>query len=131
MVHSDWESQPPYIAIKPVPEKTQPLAPEAVASVKVKGPRQADIALKAIVNSEDDLVVPDPAITSYPVLKPLNQTVHTMYGGAYVAATLNLYSFLSGKLPGFSASASVAIFKADGDRFGGGTEVDEDEIFAD
>jgi hypothetical protein len=54
-----------------------------------------------------------------------------MYGGCYVAATLNLYAFISGKLPGFSASASVAVFKADGDRFGGGTAVDEDEIFLD
>ena len=54
-----------------------------------------------------------------------------MYPGCFVAATLNLYGFLSGKKPGFSASASTAIFKADGDRFGGGVDFDEDEIFLD
>jgi len=54
-----------------------------------------------------------------------------MYGGCYVAATLNLFSFVSGKAPGFSAAASVAVFKADGDRFGGGVAIDEDEMFMD
>ena len=127
----DFDAQPPYISIKPVPEKTAELAPEAVASIKVNGNRGADIEQKAIVNSEDELVVPDPDVLSYPIIRPINQTVHSMYGGCYVAATLNLYAFISGKLPGFSASASVAVFKADGDRFGGGTSVDEDEIFAD
>lgn len=127
----DWEAQPPYIPIKVVPEKTADLAPEAVANVKVTGNKGVDVELKAIVNSEDELLVPDPDQLTYPVIKPIGQTVHQMYGGAYVAATLNLYAFISGKLPGFSASASVAVFKADGDRFGGGTTVDEDEIFLD
>jgi len=128
---SDWDSQPPYIPVKPVPEKTVDLAPEAVASIKISGVRGQDIELKAIVNTEDELLVPDPDLLQYPVIKPIGQTVHQMYGGCYVAATLNLYAFISGKLPGFSASASVAVFKADGDRFGGGVSVDEDEIFAD
>jgi Enterobacter phage Enc34, ssDNA-binding protein len=128
---SDWDSQPPYVPIKPVNEKTATLAPEAVASVKVMGNRGTDIELKAIVNNEDELLVPDPDLLQYPVIKPIGQTVHQMYGGCYVAATLNLYAFISGKLPGFSASASVAVFKADGERFGGGVSVDEDEIFAD
>ena len=127
----DWEAQPPYIPIKPVPEKTADLAPEAVANIKVVGNKGVDLELKAIVNSEDELLVPDPDLLSYPVIKPIGQTVHTMYGGCYVAATLNLYAFISGKLPGFSASAGVAVFKADGDRFGGGVAVDEDEIFLD
>lgn len=127
----DWESQPPYIPIKAVGEKTAALAPEAVASIKVTGNKGVDIELKAIVNSEDELLVPDPDLLSYPVIKPIGQTVHQMYGGCYVAATLNLYAFISGKLPGFSASAGTAVFKADGDRFGGGTAVDEDEIFLD
>ena len=127
----DFEAQPPYIAIKAVPEKTRDLAPEAVASVKVTGNKGVDMELKAIVNTEDELLVPDPDQLTFPVIKPIQQTVHQMYGGCYVAATLNLYAFISGKLPGFSASASVAVFKADGERFGGGTSVDEDEIFAD
>jgi hypothetical protein len=128
---ADWEAQPPYIPIKPVADKTAALAPEAVASVKVTGNKGVDVELKAIVNGEDELLVPDPDQLTWPVIKPIGQTVHQMYGGCYVAATLNLYAFISGKLPGFSASASVAVFKADGDRFGGGQAVDEDEIFLD
>lgn len=127
----DWESQPPYIPIKVIAEKTAVLAPECVANIKVVGNKGTDIELKAIVNDESELLVPDPDLLKFPVIKPIGQTVHSMYGGCYVAATLNLYSFISGKLPGFSASASVAVFKADGERFGGGTSVDEDEIFLD
>lgn len=126
-----WDEQPPYIPIKPVPDKTAELAPEAVASIKVSGNRGVDIDLQAIVTSEDELKVPDPDIIKFPLVLPINKTVHSMYGGCYVAATLNLYAFISGKLPGFSASASAAVFKADGDRFGGGIAVDEDEIFLD
>ena len=127
----DFEAQPPYIPIKVVGDKTAALAPEAVANIKITGNKGVDIELKAIVNSEDELVVPDPDQLTFPVIKPIGQTVHQMYGGCYVAATLNLYAFISGKLPGFSASAGVAVFKADGDRFGGGVSVDEDEIFLD
>lgn len=127
----DWEAQPPYIPIKVVGEKTADLAPEAVANIKVTGNKGVDIDLKAIVNSEDELLVPDPDLLTFPVIKPIGQTVHEMYGGCYVAATLNLYAFISGKLPGFSASAGTAVFKADGDRFGGGSTIDEDEIFLD
>lgn len=127
----DFSAQPPYISIKAVPDKTAALAPEAVASIKIGGNKGVDIECKAIVNSEDELLVPDPDQLSWPVIRPIGQTVHSMYGGCYVAATLNLYAFISGSLPGFSASASVAVFKADGDRFGGGASVDEEEIFAD
>lgn len=116
---------------KPVHEKTAPLAPETVATVKVIGNKGVDMDVKAIVNADDELAVPDPDILKFPVIKPIGQTVHSLYPGCYVAVTLNLYAYHNGKLPGFSAGASVAIFKADGDRFGGGVTVDEDEIFAD
>lgn len=129
----DWADQPPYVPIKPVGDKTAELAPEAVASIKIGGNKGTDLEQKAIVNSEDEWL--DPAkhtdVLAYPVIAPISQTVHSMYGGCYVAATINLYAFVSGNLPGFSAGASVAVFKADGDRFGGGVSVDEDEIFAD
>jgi hypothetical protein len=117
--------------IKNVHEKTAELAPEAVATVKVLGNKGTDIELKAIVNEEAELAVPDPDLLQFPVLKPLSATVHSMYPGCYVAVTLNLYAYHNGKLPGFSAGAGVAVFKADGDRFGGGSTVDEDEIFMD
>lgn len=128
---ADWETQPPYLCIKAVAEKTAKLAPEAVASIKIVGNKGIDIEEKAIVNTEDELLVPDPDLLVFPVIKPIGQTVHQMYGGCYVAATLNLYAFVSGKLPGFSGSSSVAVFKADGERFGGGVAVDESEIFMD
>lgn len=127
----DWEAQPPYIPIKPVNEKTAVLAPECVANVKIVGNKGIDIEQKAIVNGEDELLVPEPDLLTFPVIRPIHRTVHQLYGGCYAAATLNLYAFISGKLPGFSASASVCVFKADGDRFGGGPSIDEDEIFAD
>ncbi len=118
--------------LKEVHAKTAELAPEAVATVKVVGNKGVDIELKAIVNDEDELSVPDPDQIKYPVIKPIHQTVHSMYPGAYVAVTLNLYAYHNDpKRPGFGAGASTAVFKADGDRFGGGTTVDEEEIFAD
>lgn len=131
VLDSDFTEQPPYIPLKPVPEKTKALAPEGLAMLKVKGPRGADIKLAAIVHDEDELRVPDPALIAFPVVRPQHTTVHELYPGAQVAATLNLYAFLSGKVPGFSASASTAIFKADAERFGGGVDVDVDDLFLD
>ncbi len=116
---------------KAVHEKSAELAPECVATVKVLGNAGTDIELKAIVNDEDELAVNDGDIVSFPVILPIDRTVHSMYPGCYVAVTLNLYAYHNGKLPGFSAGGSVAVFKADADRFGGGVSVDEDEIFAD
>lgn len=116
---------------KPIHEKTAPLAPECVSAIKVIGNKGVNMELKAIVNGEDELSVPDPDLLSFPVIRPINQTVHSMYPGCYVAVTLNLYAYHNGKNPGFSAGGTVPIFKADGDRFGGGVTVDEDEIFAD
>lgn len=127
----DWDSQPPYIPIKPVGDKTLELAPEALASVKIVGNKGTDIIQQAIVQDESELAVPDPDRVDYPVIMPVGQTVHTLYGGCYAAATLNLYAYISGKAPGMSAAAGVCVFKADGDRFGGGVTVDEDEMFLD
>lgn len=127
----DWENQPPYISIKPVPEKTQELAPEALASLKVIGQKATDMEQKAIVRDESELAVPDPDRVDYPVILPIGQTTHSLYGGCNAVATLNLFAFVSGKQPGFSASASVCVFHSDNDRFGGGIAVDEDEMFLD
>lgn len=116
---------------KVVGDKTLDLAPEGVMSVKCIGGKGTDIQLKAIVNSEAELSVPDPDILSFPVIKPIGATVHEMYAGANVAATLNLYAYFNGKHPGFSAGVSTAVFRSDNDRFGGSVGVDEDEIFLD
>lgn len=116
---------------KPIHEKTAPLAPECVSAIKVIGNKGVDMEIKAIVNGDDELSIPEPDLITFPAIRPINKTVHTMYPGCYVAVTLNLYAYRNGKNPGFSAGGTVPIFKADGDRFGGGVSVDEDEIFAD
>jgi hypothetical protein len=116
---------------KPLSDKSAELAPECVAAVKVIGPKGGDFELKAIVNNESELAVPDPDILTFPVIMPVNRTVHQFYPGCNVAVTLSLYAYHNGKLPGFSAGGNVAVFKGDNDRFGGGTSIDVDEIFLD
>ncbi len=127
----DLENQTLNTPAKPVHEKSQALAPDAVATIKAIGPKGGDIDLKAIVNGEHELAVPDPDQLTWPAVKPIGMTVHSMYPGCYVVATLSLYGYHNGKHPGFSAGVSTAVFKMDGERFGGGTAVDEDAIFLD
>lgn len=116
---------------KPVHEKTAELAPEAVAAIKVIGNKGVDIEQKAVVQDESELLANDGEVLNFPTILPIGLTVHSMYPGAYVAVTVNLYAYHNGKLPGFSAGASVAVFKADAERFGGGKAVDEEAIFLD
>lgn len=128
----DWADQPPFLPIKVVGEKTAELVPEAVASIKVTGPKGADIDLKATIQHEGQLLVPDPDILTYPVTRPIEQTVFQPYAGAYFAATLNLFAFIqSNSIYGISAGANVAFYVGDleGERLGGGMDVNEDEIF--
>lgn len=127
----DLENQTFNTPAKPVHPKTAELAPDAVATIKAIGPKGGDIDQKAIVHGEHELSVPDPDQLTWPAVKPINVSVHSMYPGCYVAATLNLYAYHNGKHPGFSAGATTAVFKMDGDRFGGTVAVDEDSIFMD
>lgn len=117
--------------VKPVNEDTALLVPDAVAALKCIGAKGVDIELKAIVNSEDELSVPDADLLAFPVVKPLHVTVHQIYPGAVCATTINLYAYHNGKHPGFSAGATTLVFKTDGERLGGGGGIDMDEIFAD
>ena len=130
-INKDDFSGPYNTPFKALSEKSAELAPECVVAVKCIGPAGGNIELKAIVNDEAELNIPDPDILQYPVLRGLDETTHEMYPGCYVAATVNLYAYHNGKLPGFSAGVSVAVFKTDADRFGGGVSVDESEIFMD
>lgn len=130
-IKNEMDDQTYNTPIKAINEKTLALAPECMAAVKCIGNAGTDITLKAIVRNEDELAVPDPDIMKFPVVLPLNQTVHTMYPGAYVAVTINLYAYHNGKNPGFSAGVSTAVFRQDADRFGGGVDVDVDEMFMD
>lgn len=130
-VQGDLTEQTLNTPLKPVHAKSQALAPEARATLKVLGSKGVDMDLKAIVNAEEELLVPDPDILAYPTIRPLGMTVHQMYPGCIVGTTLNLYSYYNGKNPGFSASASVAVFKANAERFGGGVDLDVNAIFLD
>lgn len=117
--------------IKLVSDKTALLAPEAVAAVKVIGPKGGDFTLKAIVKDESELAVPDPDLLSFPTIVPINSSVHQFYPGAMVAVTAQPYAYHNGKLAGFSLGADTLVFRADADRFGGGVSIDTDEIFMD
>jgi len=128
---NDLDNQTFNTPAKSVHEKSQALAPEAVATIKVIGPKGGDIDLKAIVNSEAELSVPDPDQLTWPAVKPIGMSVHQMYPGCYVAVTLNLYAYHNGRNPGFSAGGTTAVFKMDGERFGGTVAVDEEDIFLD
>ncbi|QIN93898.1 ssDNA binding protein [Microbacterium phage Hannabella] len=129
----DWDGSP-FLPMKPVSEKNLESAPESVASVKITGPKGADITLKARVEDESQLVIPDPDILSWPTIVSLDKSVFSMYAGAYVAATLNLFAFESSStINGISAGANTAVYlgNLEGARFGGGVDVDEDDIFMD
>lgn len=128
---TDLDNQTFNTPAKSVSEKSQALAPDAVATIKAIGPKGGDIDQKAIVQNESELSVPDPDQLTWPAVKPIGATVHSMYAGCYVAATLSLYAYHNGRNPGFSAGVTTAVFKMDGERFGGSVAVDEDAIFLD
>ena len=130
LTSGDWENQPPYIPIKPVPAKTQPLAPEAVAMFKINGQKGVDIEQKAVVKDASELAIEDPTRVKYPVILPIDETVHAMQSGFVVATTVNLYAYLSGKVPGITAQAKAVVFKEKAAQFGGGVELDDEAIFA-
>jgi hypothetical protein len=133
IAQEDWDGSP-FLPMKPVSEKNAEAAPEAAASVKVTGPKGADITLKARVEDESQLVIPDPDVLTWPTIVALDKSVFQPYAGAYFAATLNLFAFESSStINGISAGANTAVYlgNLEGARFGGGVDVDEDDIFMD
>ena len=134
----DWTDQPPYIPIKQLSEKTQELAPEAVAYVRVFGRTGQDVTLKAIVRDVEDLAQTEEELEllgkdagKFPRIVPIEESSFEMYPGAEVTATLNMYAYTKPN-PGFSASSGTLVFREDAERFGGGGDViDEDEMFMD
>lgn len=130
----DWSDQPPFFPLKAITEKNQEAAPECVASLKVSGRKGADLELQATIFSEDQLLVPDPDILSYPIRVPIAKSVFTPFAGAYYASTLNLFAFFNSNANfGIGAGAQMAFHMGnlEGERFGGGVAVDEDAIFED
>ena len=134
MEDGDYEAVAPHLPMKEMSEKNKESAPECVVGVKITGNKGRDITLKARVDSEDQLAIPDADLLQFPVLKNLSETVFEMYPGAYVGATLNLFAFFSSaSVNGISAGASTAVYlgNLEGERFGGGDTVDEDALFMD
>jgi len=130
----EWEDTPPTLLVKTVSDKNLESAPESVASIKITGVKGGDVTLMASVFNEQQLAVPDGSVLTFPVVKPINETVFQMYPGAYVGATLNLYAFaVSNSVNGISGAANTAVYlgNLEGERFGGGGGIDEDEIFMD
>lgn len=129
----DWENEGIFGLINPVHEKTKALAPEGVASVKANGFKGRDLEQKAIVRSEDELVnnVDEILIPSRGLILPVDDTKHELYPGSVVSAQLNLYPFVSGKQAGITASTATVIKVGEAERFGGGGELNEDDIFMD
>ena len=128
----NWDNAPPHLPVKKVYEKTLVVAPWAVATLKVTGTKGRDLELLARVNDEDELKVPDPKLLSFPVLQPIEKTVHDLYPGAWAYATLNLSGWtVSSSNYGISAYANTVVFLEDRDRLAGGAGLDEEDVFMD
>lgn len=131
-VAENWENTPPYLPVKKVYVKTLDVAPWAVATLKITGTKGRDFEQLARVNNEDELKVPDPKLLSFPVLQPIDKTVHDLYPGSWAYATLNLSGyFVSTGNYGISAYANTVVFLEDRDRLAGGGGLDEEDVFMD
>lgn len=128
---ADWAEQPPFLPIKAIPVKSSELVPEAVAMLKVTGRAGQDIHQKAVVTGIDDLTHGTSQPVSYPAVMPIKNTVFSLYSGCRAAATLNLYAYVATGSPGISAQATTIVFKGDDTPFGGGVDIDEEELFLD
>lgn len=129
---SNWDNVPPYVPVKPVYSKTLEVITWPVGTLRAGGPKGKDIEQLARVNSEDELKVPDPDLLSYPVLRPIGQTVHELYPGSWAYTTLNLGGYFQSKGNyGISAYANTLVFLEDRDRLGGGASLDTDDVFMD
>lgn len=130
---ADWETDSVFGLLSAVPEKSAELAPEAVVNLKVNGTKGRDLEQKAVVKDEEQLKNPtgDLVIPPRGLILPVADTNLELYPGSICAATINLFAFV-GAQPGVTASAGAVVFVQDADRFGGGgTTIDEDDIFMD
>lgn len=113
-------------------EKTLELMPDCAASIKLIGSKGVDFKVDAIVKDEAGLKVPDPDRIKYPVIVPIEQSVHQLYNGCWVIAKgLTFYRYFNGgpKKPGFSAGCGSLVFSRDDTPFAGGPAVDDDAVF--
>lgn len=128
----DWETEGVFGFIKSVPEKTQELAPEAVANIKVNGFKGRDVERKVLVRDESQLLHEhsDIIVPSKGIILPERDTQLEVYPGGVVSTQVNMFTFVSGQTAGISASAGTVVLVGDAPRFGGG-DIDEDAIFMD
>ena len=122
---------PPHLPVKKVYEKTLDLAPWAVATLKFAGTAGRDIDQQAKVTEESELLVPPTDVLAFPLLRPINETKHELYPGAWAYATLNLSGYASSAASwGISAYANTVVFLEDRDRLAGGAAgLDTEDIF--
>ena len=126
----EWKSKLYQLPIKEVHEKTAEMAPEAVATISVRGQAGSTLEQRAIVRDEKEVSDPDFVFTDTTIL-PIGKTVHEIYPGCNVKVTINFYAYYTQGTPGITAGASVVVFDRDNDRFGGGVAVDEEAMFLD
>lgn len=124
-----WGSKLYQLPIRDVYEKTAEMAPEAVAELVVKGAAGSNLNRKAIVRSEEEVLDPDYVFTK-PAILNIDQTVHDLQAGCYVKMTVNFWAYVGVK-PGISCGGTTVVFHLDGEPFGGGVGVDEEEMFLD
>lgn len=128
----NWDNTPPYLPVKKVYDKTLEVAPWATGTLKFDGSKGRDMELLARVNSEDELLVPDPDLLIFPTVRPIGQTKHELYPGAWAYATIRLSGYyVSAGNFGISAYANTVVFIEDRDRLAGGGGLDEEDIFLD
>lgn len=131
----DLEDAPPFMPLKPINPKYAEQTPEAVARLELKGRRNTDIHLKARVENESQMRVPDPELLTFPALKDLHETNFTMYPGAGVFTTVNLYAHMNSAANfGVGAGADTAVYLGNEDhpRLGGSTGgLNESDLFED
>lgn len=129
----DWTDAPPNFPIKAINPKYQDQTPECTARLELKGPKGADIRVKAAIENDTQLLIPDPDLLSFPAIVPIERSTFELYPGAYAAATINLYSYFStNAIYGIGAGVNALVYlgSLEGERLGnGGNDVDEDDIF--
>lgn len=129
---ADWEVDKILGLLGPVPERTVDLAPEAVSSLRVTGFPRQDLTQKVLVTDLDQLKNPvDVVLPARGEFYPQEDTKVELYPGCHVAAQLDMWAFTAVGNPGITATTPAVLFIADGERFGGGGGIDEEDVFMD
>lgn len=113
---------------KAVDETAGDVFPEAVAMVKLMGPRGGNISQEAAVMDESEMRVPDPQIITFPQILNVSKTVHELSLGSLVIVKPTFYAYHNGRHAGFSGSVSTVVWREPGTPLSGGGRVSVDEL---